>query len=213
MSLAISTGGVTISTKETDTGLSFEIETKNLKILSVTTDDYTPQLIDLYGDKEVNRLVGSGATLARDKVIEKIERWKTRWSQKTPFSGFVIVEKAKKEEEKNDFVGQIILKPVKDKTKDPIELIPGLAEIGYLSVEKHWKKKYCQEYTSAILDHLVPQLVRSRYLVGGAPITAVMATARVDNIASNCVLRKFMDYTGRKDRYNGPREWYERKYV
>jgi RimJ/RimL family protein N-acetyltransferase len=209
MSLAVSPlGSVTIVTHESQDASSFEIQTNRLKIVSVTTDEYSQQLVDLYGSQTVNKLVGSGATLERDQVIAKIERWKTRWSQNNPFSGFVVIEK-----ESGDFVGQIILKPVKDKTAGPEALVPGMAEIGYLSVPKHWGKKYCQEYTGAILDHFVPKLVSLHYQIGGKPLSSVMATARVDNTASNKVLRKFMTYTGTKDRYNGPREWYERKYV
>lgn len=88
-----------------------------------------------------------------------------------------------------------------------------MAEIGYLSVPNKWGRKYCQEYTGAVLDHLVPKLISAKYPVAGHPLRAVMATARVDNAASNAVLRKFMVYTGTKPRYNGPREWYKRKYV
>lgn len=187
--------------------LSIAVETERLKIISVTTDEYTEPLVDLYGSKEVNALVGSGSTQERDQVVAKIERWKTRWSHDNPTGGFVIVEKAT-----GDFVGQIILKAVKDKTKEGKQYIPGQVEIGYLSVKKHWGKKYCQEYSGALLDHLIPALIAAKYDIAGKPLSSVMATARVDNGASNAVLRKFMTYTGTAPRYNGPREWYIRSY-
>lgn len=60
-------GDVKIAIHETERSLSIEIETARLKIVSVTNDNYNSPLIDLYGSKEVNALVGSGATLEPEK--------------------------------------------------------------------------------------------------------------------------------------------------
>ena len=169
---------------------SIEVETDRLKIVSAT-ENHLPDLIALYGDLTVNRLVGAGATLNAEQVAAKVQRWITRWSEHNPFSGYVVVDKAS-----GEFIGQIILKWVKKSD-------PQLAEIGYLFVERHWNKKYASECTGAVLNHLLPRLKRD-----GLPITTVIATARVDNGASNAVLRKFMQYDGNRPRYGAPREWY-----
>ena len=42
--------------------LTIEIETVRLRILSVNDDQYTASLVELYGNKKVNQLVGSGTT-------------------------------------------------------------------------------------------------------------------------------------------------------
>ncbi len=78
-------GKVKISIENKEGSLAIAIETARLRILSVNTDQYTPSLIDLYGNEMVNRLVGSGATLKSHLVVEKIERWKKRWSENNPF--------------------------------------------------------------------------------------------------------------------------------
>lgn len=201
-------GEVNISIEKKDGALAIAVETARLRILSVNTDQYTPSLIDLYGSKKVMELVGSGETLAPQQVAEKIARWKKRWSENNPFSGYVVVEKAT-----GDFVGQIILKPFKDKAEGEAKFIVGVAEIGYLSAEKHWKKKYAQEYAHAMIHHLLPQLILSGFRVQAHPITSVLATTSCDNLASNGVLRKFMTFTGTKERYGGVRQWYEHRFL
>lgn len=183
------------------------IDTQRLTILSVNTDEYNEELIALYGSKKVNQLVGTGSTLERDAVAAKIQRWHKRWAENNPFSGYVVIEK-----DSGKFVGQIILKPVKNKAAGPGHFIEGVAEIGYLSMPEHWGKGYGHEYTHAMVHHLLPKLIASGYRVAGHPITSVMATARIDNIASNCVLKKSMTHTGTKERYGAPREWYEHRF-
>ncbi|MBS0636428.1 MAG: GNAT family N-acetyltransferase [Verrucomicrobia bacterium] len=200
-------GDVKVFLEEKEDSLVVEIETLRLKILSVNTDQYKRSLVDLYGDRTVNQCVGTGATLSAELVSAKIRRWNTRWSEKNPFSGYVVVKK-----DTEEFVGQIILKPVKDRSA-PGTFITGTAEIGFLSCEKHWGNKYGQEFTHAMVHHFLPKLIDLGYEVKGHPITSIMATARIDNIASNCVLKKLLNHTGTKERYGAPREWYEHKFI
>lgn len=199
-------GDVKVAVHDKDKSLTIEVETLRLRILSVNSHQHNASLIDLYGSKKVNALVGSGATLEAHAVQEKVMRWNKRWSEKNPYAGYVVVEK-----ETGDFVGQVIIKPLKDKAAGPGKFVDGVAEIGYLTMDKHWGKKYAQEFTHAMLSHLLPKLIESGYQIQGHRVTSVMATARTDNIASNMVLRKFMTHTGTKERYNGLREWYELK--
>ena len=201
-------GPVRVELRKKQTELEVIIETARLRVVSVNNDQYTEELVRLYEDKKVNALVGSGSTLERSLVFAKIARWQKRLQDGNPFSGYVVIEK-----QTGDFVGQIILKPVKDKAAGADKFVLGVAEIGYLSVEKHWGKKYAQEYTNAIVNHLVPELIFQKYQVAGQPITTIMATARVDNTASKSVLAKFMEHTGTKPRYGSMREWYEHQYV
>lgn len=107
-------GDVNISVRENQKGLEIEITTLSLKILSVNGREYENPLIALYGDKRVNHFVGTGSTIEADPVKEKIGRWNKRWSEKSPLSGYVILEK-----DTDDFVGQFILKRLKDKQAGP----------------------------------------------------------------------------------------------
>src|SRR3569832_970372 len=200
-------GEVSVQLHRTDKGLFVEIETTRLRVLSVNTNKYEPELRALYGDKEVNKLVGTGATLSADLVSQKVQRWINRWSANNPFSGYVVVERGT-----GDFVGQIILKPVKDKSKEELTFLPGIAEIGYLSVEKHWSKGYGKEFTHAIVNHLVPVLIEQKFHVKGHPIRSLIATAGCNNTASNRILNIFLRFTQEKERYGSPRMWYQQDY-
>ena len=196
-------GNVKVDISSKDDSLSIVVETLRLRILSVTTEEYLLDLTDLYGSETVNRLVGTGTTLDAASVKAKIQRWIKRWSDKNPLSGYVIVEK-----DSGEFVGQIILKRVKDKSDKRVKFVAGVVEVGYLSAKKHWGKKYGQEFTHAVVYHLLPKLKEAGHSVEGRPFTLVMATARVDNVASNRILSKFLVHDGTKPRYGSPREWY-----
>lgn len=200
-------GDVSIQLNSTDKGLFVEIETKRLRILSVNTDKYESQLIALYGDKEVNKLVGTGATLSAELVSEKVQRWINRWSAHNPFSGYVVVKR-----DTGIFVGQIILKPVKDKSAKELTFLPGIVEIGYLSMEKHWGNGYGKEFTHAIVNHLVPCLIKHKFQIKDNSIKSLIATAGCNNIASNRILNIFLRFTGEKERYGSPRMWYQQDY-
>lgn len=200
-------GDVSIQLNHTDKGLFVEIETTRLRILSVNTDKYESQLIALYGNKEVNKLVGTGATLNPELVRQKIQRWINRWSAHNPFSGYVVLER-----DTGDFVGQIILKPVKDKTAEKLTFLPGIAEIGYLSMEKHWRKGYGKEFTHAIVNHLVPCLIKQNFQVKGNSIRSLIATAGCNNTALNRILNIFLRFTQEKERYGSARMWYQQDY-
>lgn len=192
--------------------LHVEVLTPRLKIVSVNGREYEDALIALYGSKTVNALVGDGGTLSAQAVKEKIAKWNQRWAQNNPFAGYVILDR-----DTDKFIGQVIIKPLKDKEKEKDAngkhpFVPGVGEIGYLSMDTQWGKKFGQEYTHAILDHLVPALIRDGYTLAGHEVKVVIATARTDNDRSNAILRKLMEHTGTRPRYNGMREWYERKY-
>lgn len=200
-------GDVSIQLNHTDKGLFVEIETMRLRILSVNTNKYESQLIALYGDKEVNKLVGTGATLSAELVIQKIQRWINRWSANNPFSGYVVLER-----DTGDFVGQIILKPVKDKSTEKLTFLSSVAEMGYLSMEKHWRKGYGKEFTHAIVNHLVPCLIKQNFQVKDNAIKSLIATAGCNNTASNRILNIFLRFTQEKERYGSPRMWYQQDY-
>ncbi|MBS0619992.1 MAG: GNAT family N-acetyltransferase [Verrucomicrobia bacterium] len=199
-------GSVHLSIQRQEGVLQVIIETARLRIQSVNTNEHLSQLIDLYGSKEVNRLVGAGETLDAQSVTEKVARWNQRLSENNPFVGYVVLEKA------GDFVGDIILKPLKDKEAGPGKCVDGAVEIGYLSVPAHWGKGYGKEYTHAMVCHLIPALKDQGYTIQGRQITSIMATTSVENFGSQHVLSKFMDHTGTRDRYGSPREWYTRQY-
>lgn len=202
-------GPVTIQLTDTpEEGLFIQMETARLRIISVNSREYEPQLTALYGSKEVNRLVGSGATLPPDLVSAKIERWIKRWKEHNPFgAGFVVLKK-----QTGEFVGQIIVKPYKDKSVPERRYFPEMAEIGYLSMPEDWGKGYGKEFTHAMIHHLLPHLIHAGYKVAGHPLKTLIATTRLDNVASAKVLSTFMQYTGDAIRYGGLRKWYEFKF-
>lgn len=195
--------------KPVDGGLSIEITTRRLKIVSVTSLEYLPQLIALYGSSRVNEKVGGGETLPQNLVEAKVGRWIDRWSKSNPFSGYVILET-----EGNHFVGQIVLKRYKDKSDEhnPV-IVQGAVEIGYLSMPQFWGKGYAQEVGHAVAYHLLPKFIEKGCKVEGHRITYLMATAREDNEGSNKVSSKFSTTpVETKDRYGAPRKWYRIDY-
>ena len=201
-------GAVNISIQNVENSLFIQIDTARLRILSVNDRKYEDSLIDLYGDKKVNQLVGNGSTLTPQAVREKISRWNDRWAHNNPLSGYVVVEK-----ESGNFVGQIILKPVKNKEVKGKQFLKGIAEIGYLSLPEHWGKKYGQEYTHAFVYHVLPKLMELAYTVEGTPIESVIATASTVNNASKGILQKLMEHTATKPRYGSMRDWYHHQYT
>jgi len=198
---------VHIEAENPDTGLSIKVETERLKILSVNSTQYADSLVKLYGDKDVNALVGNGSTLSEEDTHQKIQRWIERWQKQNPLSGYVVITQSGK------FVGQIVLKPVKDKSGPELTFLPNTIEIGYLSKKKRWGNGYGKEFTHAIIHHLVPFLIQMGYKVEDQPITTIIATARPDNSASCHILETFMHFMGKAFRYNGPRMWYQHTYL
>lgn len=183
--------------------LSIKVTTPHLEIFSVLDETYLPQITELYGSKEVNRLVGDGSTLESDKVHEKVRRWIQRWSDQNPFAGYIVREK-----ETHQLVGILVLKRFKDKNETPHKIVPGVVEVGYISMPQFWNKKYTQEMGRALCTTLLPHLQKN-FKVVGQLITRIVATAAVDNGASKAVLSKFMTYLGDAPRYNSPRSWYQ----
>lgn len=201
-------GKVLVSLKEMNGPLEIVIKTPRLKIVSINTNHFENQLIELFGNKTIDHLVGIRKVLDPELVSEKIYRWNQKWSDKNPISGYVILERKTK-----DFVGHLVLKSVKEISDEKIGYIKGMIEICYSSTVKHWGKNYGQEYTHAIVDHLIPTLIDSGYQVENEEITSVIATATAVNKNANSILQNFMIYTGTNGYYENRRNWYERKYV
>lgn len=169
--------------------LRIEILTPRLKIVSVNEREHEDSLIALYG-----------STFSAQAVKEKIARWNQRWAQNIPFSGYVILDR-----NTDKFIGQVILKPLKDKEKEKdahgnYPVVPGVGKIVYLSIEDG--KGFEQEYAHAMLDHLVPALIRNGFTLAGHEVKLFKASAGTD-----AVVRKFMEHHCISDRY-----WYERRY-
>jgi len=73
-------------------------------------------------------------------------------------------------------------------------------------------KGYGKEFTHAIVNHLVPCLIKQNFQVKDNAIRSLIATAGCNNTASNRILNIFLRFTQEKERYGSPRMWYQQDY-
>jgi RimJ/RimL family protein N-acetyltransferase len=176
------------------TGCPIMIETKDLLLRSVQEKDldffqnlYTdPVTMRLYTDNE-KRLENSPDTwkdeqmkAAAGRVATFVKRWTV---EKIPFSGFLICKKD---------------------TQQPIGFIvpgfgdkPGQLEAAFVITEKEQHQGFGTQAVQAIVQQYLPALIATHYklfnkplMSEGAPVNEVVATARLDNLASIRVMEK-----------------------
>ncbi len=171
------------------------IETKDLILRPVQESDlgffqtvYTdPVTMKLFMDHE-KRLENSPATWQEEQMKSAAGRVKTfveRWTTKNPFSGFIICKKVEKDHVPIGFI------------------VPGLGdnkgqvEMAFVILNAEQRKGFGTQAVHAIVHKYLPSLIAnhdklygSPLLVEDNPIKEVVATARVDNPASICVMEK-----------------------
>ena len=197
MVYALSINSVKISFDPTpESPTSVTIETPRLRIRSVTSaeqGDYE----SLFGNRIVMETYATGETKDAAYVQKRIATWIERWKTGDPFSGLAVFKK-----DTGEFMGHIILGHGD---------LPGQAELAFLFLPKFWNQGYGKEAVAAILEKYAPELVRLGYQVDGAAFHEVSSTSRVNNIASNRILRRFMQSVGQEEKYGALRNIYKRE--
>jgi len=173
------------------------IETKDLFLRPARETDLTffeqlftdPETMRLYTDNE-SRLKDKGLDAWKEEQMKnaasRVDTYTTRWKEKVPFSGFVLCKK-ETEAGGEPRVGFIVA-GFGDKA--------GQSEISFAVKTEEQCHGYGQQSINAIVQRYIPALIAIHQKVYGkpleigdakvgfAPLTEVVATARVDNVSS-----------------------------
>ncbi|HEX2580298.1 MAG TPA: GNAT family N-acetyltransferase [Rhabdochlamydiaceae bacterium] len=176
-------------------GSPITIETKDLSLRSITEKDldfmqtvYTDfETMRLYTDNE-KRLEQSGEEAWKAEQMKaakgRVDTFVKRWTvDRIPFSGFLI---SKKDGGKN--IGFIVAGFGDN---------PGQLETAFVVIKEEQGKGYGSQAVHAVVQRYIPALIETHYKINGkpleadgAPLTEIVATARLDNVASIRVQEK-----------------------
>lgn len=157
---------------KTDDDLYINIESERLNIRSIKAED-EKDCIKLMGDPIVMEKFGTGIPYDEKKVKDRLEVWKKRWIDHDPFGTYAVLEKNSKE-----FIGIIAMGHSK----------PGESEPSYIFHQKFWGKGYGSETVDAVIQSLIPRLMLRSYKLEHKSLNKLVATARLDNPASQKML-------------------------
>ncbi len=158
---------------DTKNELNIEIETDRLKICSIQAKD-EKDCIQLFGDAKVMEKFGVGVPYEDQKTRERLATWLQRWKNHDPFGIYAFFDK-----KANEFVGIIGIG----------HSAPGESEVIYLIHHRFWGMGYGSEAGDAIFQTLIPNLMRRGYELEYAALKKLVATARLDNPASQNILK------------------------
>jgi ribosomal-protein-alanine N-acetyltransferase len=152
--------------------LSIFIETPRLVLRSLLPED-DKACASLTSDPIVMEKFMAGTIWSAETYQTFLQIWLTRWEKLNPYSAYVIVDK-----KQLAVIGIALI--------DPVE--KGVGEIGYLLDSTYWGKGYGREAIEAIFQSLIPNLMLHHYQLDHAPLKKLVATARIDNVASQKLL-------------------------
>lgn len=170
------------------------IVTERLRMESVTVDnqkDYEA----LFGNPQVMQRYATGATKDAAYVKGRIDLWVSRWQKGDPFSGLAVYEK-----ETGEFLGHIVLG----------HSASGQSELAFLFLPQFWNQGFGKEAVNAVIEHLAPKLASLGVTIDGARFREIVATARIDSIASNRILKSHMTFVKEDEKYGALRNHYSR---
>lgn len=172
------------------------IETNDLVLRSVQESDlgffqglYTdPVTMKLYTDNE-KRLKTTPLEKWKEQQMktaaDRVATFVKLWNEKTPFSGFVICKKSENELLPIGF----IVSGYGNKL--------GRLETAFVITKEEQRKGFGTQAVDAIVHKYLPALITNHYkiygqplLAKGAPVNEIVATARLDNVASIRVMEK-----------------------
>ncbi len=179
-----------------DSGLTVTIDTPHLHMRSVTaTEEDIDRYADLFGNPEVMQKYATGQTKTREEIVERISNsWAQRWHESDPYSGFAVFKTGT-----HEFVGHVIL--------DHGDA-PGEAEAACLLMPSYWHNGYATEAVTALVKEYAPATVEEGYTLEGKKLEKIVATARVDNVASCRILDKLGSLSGTEEKYGSLRNRY-----
>ncbi len=155
-----------------DDALHINVTTERLIISSMTSED-EKDCIKLLGDAEVMKKFNTGIPYDEAKTKERIATWSARWKRHDPFNFYTIRDK-----NSNEFMGMIGIG----------YSIPGESELSYAIHKEFWGQKFGTEAADAMVHTLIPRLMLRGYHLLHDPLKKLIATARVDNPASQKIL-------------------------
>lgn len=167
---------VVINFNVNEGALNVSIETPRLFIRSVEACDIKNYL-EIFSDAKAMSKYASGYPILDESIIrERVERWIEGWHHNDTFNGMAVFAKKPKV-----YIGHIIV--------GHSDIGEGIAELAYIFHKKFWGKHLGSEAVEAIVRHFIPQIMLKGYTLGGHPLEGIIATARIDNIASQKMLR------------------------
>jgi RimJ/RimL family protein N-acetyltransferase len=158
---------------DTKDRLNIKITTPRLIIRSLQSDDLK-NTIEIFADPIVMEKFAEGVPSPADETTEYVEKCLTRWKNHDPYNCYVIVDKASKA-----FMGIFILG----------HNAPGEIDISYLLHYQFWGKGFGREIAAAMFQSLVPRLMMRGYQLENKDVKKIVATARLDNPASQKMLQ------------------------
>lgn len=155
-----------------DEALHITLASERLLIQSVM-DSHTTDCVALFGDARVMEKFATGQPYDEEKTCQRLKLWTARWKNHDPYSAYAITDK-----NSGDFIGIIVMGHSER----------GQSETSYLIHQKFWGQGYGSEATDAVFQSLVPRLMLRGYTLEHVPLKKVVATARIDNPASQKML-------------------------
>lgn len=134
-------------------------------------------LLRLFSDPRSMASFGSGSTFDESRVDGIIERADRRWSESDLTSYFVVFRKE----------APVGICAINGNGSKP--LVPGVAEVFYI-IDSELHGQGIGGNTVDMLKQFMVFLYQSKVLIGGEPISFVRATANIDNIPSQSMLKR-----------------------
>lgn len=153
-------------------GLYVEVKTKRLRIRSITIKE-EKDYIRLLGDPDVMKKYAEGKPYDENESKQFLKMWIDRWEDHNPYSGYAIFEKIS-----NKFIGTISIR----------NSAAAECKAAYIFHREVWGNGYGTETSHAIFNVLIPRLMLRGYTSSGCTLKRILATARLDNIASQKIL-------------------------
>ncbi len=180
--------------------LSIAVRTQRLLLRSVEPCDL-PGMVELFGNPKVMEKYADGKARTPEQVAARFQSFYNRWQTMDPYSGFAITlidENLSPQE--YPFLGLFVLGHGDE---------PGQSEMAFLLHEHCWNQGYGKEAAIAIVHNLAPFLMLKGYSLEGLPLKQIVATARIDNIASIKILEALgMEFVGISEKYGYDRRHY-----
>ncbi|MBA4696752.1 MAG: GNAT family N-acetyltransferase [Legionella sp.] len=157
-----------------ENSLQLSLETDRLIIQSIK-NGHKKACHALFADPITMEKFGTGQPFDHQKTKTRLKLWLNAWQSHDPFSGYAIHLK----NDAKTFIGVIVLEHSR----------PGEAEVSYVLDRHFWGKGYGSEATDAIFQSLIPRIMLRGYSVENRSLDRLVATARLDNPASQKVLK------------------------
>ncbi len=189
---------ITFASEAPDNKLTITINTKRLHMQSFELQDLE-KAVSLFGNPAAMKQYGTGEPQTRDQVTERINNiWEKRRYAQDPYHGFSVSLRGT-----NRFIGIIILGHGDH---------PGCAELAGIGEPTFSQYGYGTEAATAMIQDFAPATLSEGFLLEGCPLDTITATARIDNIASCCILEHVgMQNVGQGEKYGALRNFYQIK--